>query len=242
MELKKNPKVDLNHKKGMFFFIALTMALSLILTAFEWKTVDEPVVCGLEFPGCLGDSPSILPPPIPNSTTVIISSVDYEEPDEKAIELELFDYFDMDSKEDSEEHFMYLIEEEIEEVETLDIPSPVEPEVTKCGGGGIIICGFPDQYPKFLEGKEAMYQYLAENLDYPILAINNKIEGRVIIQFIINKDGSVTDVKSVKGIGSGCDMEAVSVVKSMPNWAPGKQNGIPVNVRMNIPVYFKLND
>lgn len=90
-------------------------------------------------------------------------------------------------------------------------------------------------------GSRALYEYFEKKLCYPIVAIERGIEGRVYVNFVIEKDGSITNVKVSQGIGSGCDEEAVRLVKSMPKWNPGKRHGQPVRVRYSIPVIFKLN-
>ncbi len=82
--------------------------------------------------------------------------------------------------------------------------------------------------------------YLSKNLHYPDAARENNIEGRVILQFVVNEDGVVSDIQVMRGIGGGCDEEAVRVLKAMPPWKPGKQNGKAVKVRYNLPISFKL--
>jgi len=82
--------------------------------------------------------------------------------------------------------------------------------------------------------------YLAKNLKYPDNARENNIEGRVIVKFVVNEDGKVSDVQVVRGIGGGCDEEAKRVVAAMPHWKPGKQNGKAVKVYFNLPIVFKL--
>lgn len=100
---------------------------------------------------------------------------------------------------------------------------------------------FAEVMPEFVGGEEGLYSYLASNIKYPEIAKRAGVEGRVIIQFIVNKAGAITEISVAKGIGAGCDEEAMRVIKSMPNWKPGKQNGLPVSVRMTVPISFKLN-
>lgn len=97
---------------------------------------------------------------------------------------------------------------------------------------------YVEQMPQFDGDKDA---YLQKNLRYPDAARENGIDGRVVVQYVINEDGSVSDVTLVKGIGGGCDEEAVRVVKTMPKWKPGKQNGKPVKVLFTLPIKFVLN-
>ena len=98
-----------------------------------------------------------------------------------------------------------------------------------------------EQMPEFPGGGEgALIAYIAKNTKYPAMARENNIEGTVFISFVVEKDGSVSDVKILRGIGGGCDEEAKRVIKNLPNFAPGRQNGRPVRVQFNVPVKFKL--
>ena len=85
-----------------------------------------------------------------------------------------------------------------------------------------------------------MMKYLRDNMQYPQAALENNIQGRVIVQFVVGKDGSVSDVQVLAGLDRLCDREAVRVVESMPKWIPGKQNGKAVSVKYTIPVMFRL--
>jgi TonB family protein len=94
--------------------------------------------------------------------------------------------------------------------------------------------------PEFPGGDAAMFQYLANNIKYPTVARDNGIQGKVIISFIVAKSGAIEDVQVVRGIGGGCDQEGVRVVKSMPKWKPGMNDGKPVKVKFTLPLSFKL--
>ena len=95
--------------------------------------------------------------------------------------------------------------------------------------------------PQFPGGQIAMLKYFMENIKYPEQAMKKGIQGRVAVSFIVEKDGSISDVKPILSVHPLLNKEAVRVVKSMPKWSPGKQNGKPVRVRFNVPVMFKLN-
>jgi protein TonB len=97
-----------------------------------------------------------------------------------------------------------------------------------------------EQKPEPNGGLKAFYEYVGENLKYPAKASRMGIEGRVFVEFIVEKDGSLTDINVAKGIGGGCDEEAVRVISNAPKWNPGKQRGNAVRVRMVIPIMFKL--
>ena len=98
-----------------------------------------------------------------------------------------------------------------------------------------------EQQPEFEGGYEAMMNFIRKNMRYPASARRMGIDGTVYVSFVVGKDGTINDVKVLRGISADCDKEAVRVVQSMPPWKPGKQNGKPVFVRFNLPIKFKLN-
>ncbi|MEO6189053.1 MAG: energy transducer TonB [Saprospiraceae bacterium] len=99
---------------------------------------------------------------------------------------------------------------------------------------------YVEQMPEFPDGYAAMYNYLKHNIDYPSFARENGIQGSVIIQFVVSSSGDLTKVSIARGIGGGCDEEALRVVRSMPNWKPGKHYGKSVPVIFTLPINFKL--
>ena len=98
-----------------------------------------------------------------------------------------------------------------------------------------------EQMPSFPGGNAALMNYLGQNIKYPVIAEENGIQGRVIVQFVVGKDGHISDVRVAKSVDPSLDKEAVRVVKGMPRWIPGKQNGQAVTVRYTLPVTFRLN-
>ena len=157
------------------------------------------------------------PPPVVQLPEII------EVPDEEEIEEEIEVDLDVEVTEETVIEDI-VFEEAPEEEEVDEIFTIVEDKPTFPGGDG------------------AMYKYLGKSIDYPSQARRMGIEGRVFVQFIVGKDGSIRDVQAIKGIGAGCDEEAVRVIKKMPKWSPGKQRGRAVQVRMVLPVFFKLNN
>ncbi|MES2703933.1 MAG: energy transducer TonB [Bacteroidota bacterium] len=116
----------------------------------------------------------------------------------------------------------------------------------KPGGTAVVTATVPDkpriwveQMPQFAGN---MSDYLSKRINYPEVARNNGIQGRVVVKFVVNEDGTVSDAVVVKGIGGGCDEEALRIVRSMPAWKAGKQNGIPVKVYFTLPLSFVLGD
>jgi periplasmic protein TonB len=98
-----------------------------------------------------------------------------------------------------------------------------------------------EQQPEFSGGYEAMYNFIRKNLKYPASARRMGVDGTVYVQFVVGKDGSISDIKTIRGISADCDREAERVVKMMPNWKAGRQNGKPVRVSFVLPIKFKLN-
>jgi protein TonB len=99
---------------------------------------------------------------------------------------------------------------------------------------------YAEKMPEFPGGQSSMMDFIRENLRYPEMAKENGVQGKVICSFIVGKDGVVYGESILRGIGNGCDQEALRVIRKMPRWMPGMQNGIPVNVKYNLPINFKL--
>ncbi|MEO6189050.1 MAG: energy transducer TonB [Saprospiraceae bacterium] len=99
---------------------------------------------------------------------------------------------------------------------------------------------YVEQMPEFPDGAKAMYDYIHDKLKYPAIARENDIQGTVVVQFVVTSSGDITKVSVARGIGGGCDEEAIRVVRSMPNWRPGKHNGKSVPVSFTLPIKFKL--
>ena len=112
-------------------------------------------------------------------------------------------------------------------------PEPVKEEETK-------VFDVVEQMPSFPGGPSALMQYLSSNIKYPVVAEENGVQGRVVCTFVVEKDGSITDVRVVKSVDPSLDKEAARVVKGMPKWIPGKQNGSAVRVKYTVPVTFRL--
>ncbi len=117
--------------------------------------------------------------------------------------------------------------------EVIAQPEPPKEEETK-------VFDVVEQMPSFPGGPSALMQYLSSNIKYPVVAEENGVQGRVVCTFVVEKDGSITDVRVVKSVDSSLDKEAVRVIKAMPRWIPGKQNGSAVRVKYTVPVTFRL--
>lgn len=118
-------------------------------------------------------------------------------------------------------------------VDIPDDPVVADPEEGK-------VFQFVEEPPSFPGGEDKLLEYLSRNIKYPTIAKENNITGRVYVTFVVDKEGKVKDAKILRGIGGGCDDEALRVVKAMPEWKPGRQNGRSVMVQYNLPVVFNL--
>lgn len=107
-------------------------------------------------------------------------------------------------------------------------------------GDELTIHTFVEELPEFPGGNDARVKFLSENTSYPKIAKDAGIQGPVHLTFVVEKDGSISNVAILRGIGGGCDEEAIRVVKAMPKWKPGRQNGKEVRVQFNMPIHFKL--
>jgi protein TonB len=225
MELKKNPKADINKKSTLFLNIGLVISISSVFFAFEYKFYDEGPAMDLgqvndDMEDIMEIPPTEQPPPPPPKVKLpeIIEIPDEEEIEED-IELDL----DMDMTED-------------DAIEDIVFEEDTEEEVDK-------IFQIVEQQAEPSGGIQAFYDYVFGQLDgnYPRQAQRMTIEGVVYVQFVVEKDGSLTDVVAVKGIGGGCDELAVEVVKNSPKWTPGRQRGRAVRSQRVIPIRFVLN-
>ena len=227
MELKKNPKADLEKRRGLYLEIGLVVILAATLVAFEVKSYDseeetafqrevieepEEVIIQTD----VVEPPPPPPPEVPEVTT-LINVVD----DEQKIENDFVVNAEMNEETKNVEITQVKVEEE-EEVAEEPIFTVVESE------------------PEFPGGMEALYKYLGQNIKYPQLARENGITGKVYVTFVVEKDGSIANPRILRDIGGGCGAEAIRVVKAMPKWSPGKQRGKAVRVQFNLPVNFNL--
>jgi protein TonB len=226
MELKKSSKADLESKKLIFTQIGLVIALSLSLAAFEWKTYEKTVM-DLGTRQVENIAEEIIPiteqkikppPPAPPKQVVKINIVE----DDIQVDDDIDINVEADENTEVQEYVAPVKVEEEESAEEMQIFMVVE------------------SMPEFPGGEAALYKYLGENIKYPQMAKESGIQGRVFVTFVVERDGKVTDVRVLRGIGGGCDEEAIRVVQSMPKWAPGKQRGKSVRVQYNLPVKFTL--
>lgn len=224
MEPKKTEKADLTNKSWFFFNIGLLVTMVIVVMAFEYKKYDDASAVDLarnqnafeemiDVP--LTEQP---PPPPPKAPQPQIVEVEEEE-----IKEEIKIDFDVEVTENTV----------VEEIEIAPIEEPKE-DVNQ-------IFQIVEEPADFKGGMNAFYKFVQSNLKYPSQARRMNVQGRVYVQFVIERDGTLTDIQVMKGIGAGCDEEAIRVVKMSPPWNPGKQRGKAVRERRVLPIYFQLN-
>ena len=233
LESKKNQKANLDRFRGMFFNIGLVVSVGLILLLFEARFAERSHELTLnsgrnDYEELMDVPLSEQPPPPPPAANVrsinIISVPDFEEIEEE-IEIQL----DIDITEESRS-------EEMEYSEEIEFEPEPEEEAEE-------IFTLVEEQPTPVGGYEQFYKYVSENLEYPARALRQGIEGKVFVQFVVDRNGRISDLRVIKGINEECNKEAIRVVSNAPNWNPGKQRGRPVKVRMVIPIsYVILSD
>jgi periplasmic protein TonB len=225
---KKSKNANLEDKRAIFLEIGMIFALALALTAFNWKTYERKII--FTDPGLVEDIPvdmvpvTVQKPPeppriVPPRVIAVINIVD----DESIIDEDIVIDAEIDPMDAVPEYISSVpaMEEEV---------NPLEEEIFTV----------VESMPMFPGGEAAMYAYLQSNMTYPRMAIEAGISGKVYVTFVVEKDGTITDVKLLRGIGGGCDEEAIRVVKKMPVWKPGSQRNIPVRVQYIMNVKFTL--
>ncbi|MFY0651113.1 MAG: energy transducer TonB [Cyclobacteriaceae bacterium] len=222
MELRKKPKLDLERKRGMFFNIGLALSLAVVLTAFEWRSHESELVVfepiDEEFEFVIEIPPTVIPPPPPPPVqqVTIVEVPDIEEIEEiPDIEIDV----------------------EFDESNIIEVIEAEEPPIEEAEE----YVDFASEMPSPMAGMREYYKFISKSIKYPDHARRMGLEGKVFVQFIINKEGEVTEIQTIKGIGGGCDEEAERVIALSPKWKPGKQGSKRVNVRMIMPIIFKLN-
>lgn len=226
MQVKKSQKASLEDKKITYVLMGFVFVLSVCYVAFEWteKEVTKYEVADTDF--LFEEEVEIQqttqettppPPPPPAVQEVEVLNVVEDDVETESIEINTED------------------EKDVEVVIAPPVEAPVEEEEEE------VIFMVVETMPEFPGGQQALFKYLSENVKYPVIAQENGIQGRVICQFVVNKDGAIVDVEVVRSGGDpSLDKEAVRVIKSMPKWNPGKQRGKAVRVKYTVPVNFRL--
>ena len=227
MEIKKSKHADIGKEKGTSLMIGLVISLSIMFVALEWTQKDEvddevayttvSFVPDEMIPITLPEKKTVPPPPAAVTKAEIIEIVD----DDADVDDDI-----MASIEDNQEWF------DPQEYDYVVVEPEPEPDE--------VFMVVEDQ-PEFPGGTAALLEYLRKNIKYPAICRENNIQGRVIVTFVVNKDGSIVDIEVAKSVNPSLDKEAIRVISQMPKWKPGSQRGKPVRVKYSVPVNFRLN-
>lgn len=219
MQPKKHPKSDLERQRFSFFKIGLIAVLALVWMALEWKSYEKSP---FDFGNLMMDDveEEIIPPTFPK-----------EKPPPPPPPPSPPEPIDDDKKIEKE----YKVKDESINENTEIEPIP---EVEVFEEPDIFIS--VEEMPSFGKGYADLMKYLSNCIKYPVMAKDIGIEGTVYLKFVVDEKGEIANVIVQRGLGSGCDKVAVSCVKNMPKWNPGKQRGMPVKVWFSLPVKFRL--
>ena len=227
MEVKKSPKADLENKKTTNLLAGAIIILAVLFVGFEWSERDKKVTTdtGIEtvifeeeiIPITEQEQPKQAPPP-PEAPKV-----------EEVLEI-------MDNDSEVEESTIQASDDTQAAVEVKYTPVEVEEEDVEEQQ----IFQVVEEMPEFPGGMSECMKFLSKNIKYPTISQENGVQGRVIVQFVVNRDGSIVDPVVVRGVDPYLDKEALRVIQMMPKWKPGKQRGKAVRVKYTVPVMFRL--
>jgi protein TonB len=230
MEVKKSPKANIETHKSTFLLMGMVVALAVLFVGFEWSssiskldesTIVQDVLAEEEIEITQRDPEPPPPPPPPEPEVPEIIEVTEEKVETK---------IDLSSLEDDQSRA---------QVQTYTPPPPPKPVEEEATDEIFVVV---EQQPEFPGGTTALMKFLGDNIRYPVIAQENGIQGRVIMNFVVERDGSISDVQIVRGQDPSLDREAERVIKTMPKWKPGQQRGKPVRVRFTLPVVFRLQN
>jgi len=229
MEVKKSKSANLENKKGTWVLMGLVAVFALLYVAFEWTQHEQKLDGDILDAGDIVLEEEVIPITMPERKTV-------PPPPQAVTQAEVLNIVEDDA--DIEETTIVSQEDQTEFVEiSNDVPIVVEePEEEQQ------IFQVVENMPEFPGGTQALLQYLKKNIKYPTICQEQGIQGRVVVQFVVNKDGSIVDPEVIKPINPYLDKEALRVVSTMPKWKPGEQRGKPVRVKFTLPVQFKLSN
>ena len=228
MEIKKSERADLERGKGTSLLIGFVIALGVMFVALEWTQREVEDNSELYTARDVSLNEEMIPITLPEKKTV-------PPPPAAVTKAEIIEIVEDDA--DIEEDIMASTEDNVEwvDIDEYDVvtvePEPEEEE---------IFMVVEDQ-PEFPGGTAALLEYLRKNIKYPAICRENNIQGRVLVSFVVNKDGAIVEPEIVKSVNPSLDKEALRVISTMPNWKPGSQRGKPVRVKYTVPVNFRLN-
>lgn len=226
-EVKKSPKANIETLKLTSILMGMVVGVALLFFAFEWssetKKLDESVIVQdvlaeeeIEITRRDPTPPPPPPPPAPETPEII-----------QVVEKKVETRIEINTEDDASKR----------QLDTYVPPPPPKPKVEEVTEEIFVVV---EEQPEFPGGNTAMMKFLSDNIKYPVIAQENGIQGRVITNFVVERDGSITDVQVVRGVDPSLDKEAIRVIQSMPKWKAGKQRGSAVRVRFTLPVVFRL--
>ena len=229
MEIKKSEKANLENKKLLFLEVGLILALAAVFVAFEWQTEEQQII-ELEDTTQVIEVEEVIatqtetPPPPPSAPKMPVLSDQIDIVDDEIVV--------------DDNLFLNLEDDSNMGVEIMDYVESVEEEVIE---EEAIPFQLVEEKPSFMGGDANEFsKWVNQRLVYPEIAKENGVQGRVTLQFTVESDGRVTNVKVLRGVDSSLDQEAVRVVSSSPRWTPGKQRDRAVRVTYTFPVIFQL--
>ena len=228
METKKSVKADLEKDKKTSLMIGFVIALAVMFVSLEWTqreiednsdiyAVHDVSLVEEMAPITMPEKKTVPPPPAAIKKAEIIEIIDDD--------ADIIDDV-MASDEDNSDWV---------DINTITVVEP-EPEIEDDTEFLVV-----EDQPEFPGGTAALLEYLRKNIKYPAICRENNIQGRVLVTFIVNKDGAIVEPEVVKSVNPSLDKEALRVISQMPNWKPGSQRGKPVRVKYTVPVNFRLN-
>ena len=231
MEIKKSPRADLENKKSMFVLLGLVLALGFTYICFEWTNTEVTVHDDGAIQEFFNDGeeeiipqteqdqpkPEVTPPPATVAEQVM-NVVDDDVKTEGDLKIQ-----------SSEDDTAKVVIKPVTPVDDGDDEEEADPII-------LVV----EEKAEFPGGMQALMSFLKKELNYPQVAIDNNIQGRVLVEFVVNRDGSIQDIKIARGVDPILDQEAIRVVKKMPKWQPAKQSGKTCRSRFTLPILFKF--
>ena len=231
MEIKKDPKVDLETRKSTYVLTGLVGILAILFIAFEWTQTTRRQGNAYQRVEAIEEEEEIVmtvqnntpPPPPPPPMPDVIEQLTIVEDDVEIEEV------DVQSAEDDQNT----------EVQVVDLSAETGPSEEEEAEGNQIFT-VVEQQPQFPGGEAALMAFIKKTLKYPAFAAENGIQGRVTLSFTVEKDGSIGNIEVMRSPADELSKEAIRVVSQMPKWTPGKQRGKPVRVKYVLPITFRL--
>jgi len=230
MEIKKDPKVNLESRKTTYLMSGLVASLAILFVGLEWASTERRISHLTAWEGNIEEDEDIIatvqqttpPPPPPPPAPEVFNNIEVKDNDEEIEEVE------------------------IQSVDAIDIDIPIfdlgldsgPTDVEEADGQEIF--QLVEQQPEFPGGEEALMKFIKKTLKYPALAAEYNIQGRVTLAFVVEKDGSIGGIEVMRSPADELSKEAIRVVNCMPKWKAGKQRGKPVRVRFVLPITFRL--